>query len=54
VRASIGLGTTAADVDRLTDALNAIARHGPVARYRHSSAYDEYEPVEPVRPGGLD
>jgi selenocysteine lyase/cysteine desulfurase len=45
VRASLGLGTTEADVDRLTDALNDIARHGPRMRYEHVTARDEYEPA---------
>jgi len=46
VRASIGLGTTAADIDRLVGALHAIARRGPRARYVHVPEHDEYQPVE--------
>jgi selenocysteine lyase/cysteine desulfurase len=42
VRASIGIGTTEADVDRLVQALYAIAQRGPRARYEHSSEHDEY------------
>jgi selenocysteine lyase/cysteine desulfurase len=45
VRASLGLGTTEADVARLTDALNDIASHGPRARYEHVTARDEYQPA---------
>ena len=44
VRASMGLGTTTADIDRLTDALQAIACSGPRWRYRHVTEHDEYEP----------
>ena len=45
VRASLGLGTTAADVDLLTGALEDIARNGPALRYEHLAGHDEYEPV---------
>jgi len=45
VRASLGLGTTEADVDRLTAALDDIARHGPAMRYDHLTERDEYLPV---------
>jgi selenocysteine lyase/cysteine desulfurase len=45
VRASIGLGTTPEDVDRLVRALHDIARHGPQARYEHVPEHDEYRPV---------
>ena len=45
VRASIGLGTTEHDVDRLVGALQAIARHGPAMRYEHVPEHDEYRPV---------
>jgi selenocysteine lyase/cysteine desulfurase len=48
VRASIGIGTTAADIDRLVQALYAIAQRGPRARYAHSSEHDEYQPL-PLR-----
>jgi hypothetical protein len=51
VRASLGLGTTPADLDRLTDALHDIARNGPATRYRYVSADDEYQPADPVRAG---
>src|SRR5215210_3598958 len=45
VRASIGLGTTPADIDRLIGALQELAVTGPRWRYRHVSELDEYEPV---------
>jgi selenocysteine lyase/cysteine desulfurase len=45
VRASIGLGTTPGDIDRLTRALREIAGSGPSWRYRHVTEHDEYEPV---------
>ncbi len=47
VRASIGLGTTPGDVDRLVEALREIALSGPRARYQHVAGLDEYHP-EPV------
>jgi selenocysteine lyase/cysteine desulfurase len=52
VRASIGLGTTPADIDRLTGALQELAVVGPRWRYRHVAEHDEYEPVSrtPVPP----
>jgi selenocysteine lyase/cysteine desulfurase len=46
VRASTGLGTTAADIDRLADALQAIVRSGPRWHYRHVTEFDEYEPSQ--------
>ena len=48
VRASIGLGTTPHDIDRLIDALRDIADTGPRSRYRYSDRLDEYHP-EPRR-----
>jgi selenocysteine lyase/cysteine desulfurase len=48
VRASLGLGNTAEDVDRLVSALHRIARHGPRFRYLHATEHDEYRP-EPGR-----
>ena len=45
VRASIGLGTTPEDIDRLTGALGELAAVGPRWRYRHVPEHDEYEPV---------
>jgi selenocysteine lyase/cysteine desulfurase len=44
VRASTGLGTTPADIDRLTGALRAIAGSGPRWSYRYVTEFDEYEP----------
>ena len=49
VRASLGLGTTEADVDRLIGALDDIARHGPAMRYHHVTERDEYQPVTIVQ-----
>ena len=45
VRASIGLGTTPGDIDRLIGALQELAAAGPRWRYRHVPERDEYEPV---------
>ena len=45
VRASIGIGTTADDVDRLVHALYAIAQAGPHAHYEHAADHDEYRPL---------
>ena len=45
VRASVGLGATAEDVDRLVAALREIAAHGPRARYAYAPEYDEYRPL---------
>jgi len=44
VRASVGLGSTVEDVDRLAEALRAIRRAGPSAAYAHDAAADEYQP----------
>ena len=44
VRASIGLGSTVEDVDRLAVALHAIRRGGPAAAYAHDADADEYQP----------
>ena len=49
VRASVGLGTTARDVDCLVDALDAIARSGPRWGYVRDGAHDEYRPAPDVR-----
>ena len=45
VRASIGLGTTPGDIDRLTAALAELAGTGPGWHYDHVPEHDEYEPV---------
>jgi len=42
VRASLGLASTRADVDRLSGALDSIARRGPGARYEFRPALDEF------------
>jgi selenocysteine lyase/cysteine desulfurase len=52
VRASIGLGTTGHDIDRLVDALREIAATGPRSRYLHEARRDEYQP-EPDRTPSL-
>jgi selenocysteine lyase/cysteine desulfurase len=44
VRASLGLGTTLADLDRLVGALRTLATDGPAARYHHVREHDEYQP----------
>jgi selenocysteine lyase/cysteine desulfurase len=44
VRASVGLGTTFDDVDRLIDALNEIAATGPRSRYARVAGLDEDRP----------
>jgi selenocysteine lyase/cysteine desulfurase len=45
VRASIGLPTTADDIDRLGEALTDLAAHGPRLTYRPLPAEEAYEPV---------
>ena len=45
VRASVGLGTTPGDINRLTRALHELGESGPRWRYRHIPEHDEYEPV---------
>ena len=45
VRASLGLGATAEDVDRLVGALREIAADGPRTRYHHVPEHDEYRPL---------
>jgi selenocysteine lyase/cysteine desulfurase len=47
VRASIGLGTTLEDIDRLADALTDIAAAGPRWQYAPVPEHDEYRPVRP-------
>jgi selenocysteine lyase/cysteine desulfurase len=47
VRASIGLGSSAADVDRLVAALSALRAHGPAWAY--AGAADGYAPVPDPR-----
>jgi selenocysteine lyase/cysteine desulfurase len=44
VRASIGLGTTVADIDRLVGALHEIERFGPRSEYAYDGEHDEYSP----------
>jgi selenocysteine lyase/cysteine desulfurase len=46
VRASLGLGATDADVDRLTAALADIAARGPRRRYEYVADHDEYRPAD--------
>ena len=42
MRASLGIGSTAADVDRLIAALTKLAAYGPRARYERMPERDEY------------
>jgi hypothetical protein len=42
VRTSLGIGSTATDVDRLIAALTEIAAYGPRARYERVPERDEY------------
>jgi selenocysteine lyase/cysteine desulfurase len=49
VRASVGLGTTPGDIDRLIAALREIAGSGPRWHYRHAVEHDEYEPLAAVQ-----
>jgi selenocysteine lyase/cysteine desulfurase len=44
VRASIGIGTTPDDIDRLIEGLHQIAARGPRSRYQHTADLDEYLP----------
>ena len=46
VRASVGLGTTAEDIDRLVAALHEIATYGPRFAYEHVPEHDEYQPAK--------
>ena len=49
VRASVGLGTTAEDIDRLAAALHEIAAYGPRSAYVHAPEHDEYRPAQTGR-----
>jgi hypothetical protein len=49
VRASAGLGTTAADCDRLTDAVTEIAAHGPRWTYRSTPDGTDCRPTPDSR-----
>ncbi|MEU6563964.1 aminotransferase class V-fold PLP-dependent enzyme [Nocardia nova] len=49
VRASVGLGTSVADVDRLIDALRRLVRDG--ARWNYTRADGQWSPVPETRPG---
>ncbi len=49
VRASLGLGATDDDVERLTGALADIAAHGPQRRYEYMAGHDEYRPAHDRR-----
>ena len=46
VRASLGLGSTVEDIDRLAGALHELAAYGPRSRYEHVPEHDEYRPAE--------
>jgi len=52
VRASLGLGTTAEEIDLLTSALAEIADDGPRGYYRHVPELGEYAPLSPLRARG--
>ena len=45
VRASLGCHNTAADIERLADALAAIVTSGPSARYRPAPEHETYDPI---------
>jgi hypothetical protein len=49
-RMSLGLGSTKADIDALTEALRAIATDGPRWTYKVNGITDEYEPEPDPRP----
>ncbi len=49
IRASIGLGTSAADVDRLVDAIATLVSHGPDWNYACTDG--QWNPVPETRPG---
>jgi selenocysteine lyase/cysteine desulfurase len=49
VRASLGLGTTPEEIDRLVGALQEIASHGPRVQYVHVPEHDEYQPAQAGR-----
>ncbi|MGI5218455.1 aminotransferase class V-fold PLP-dependent enzyme [Nocardia sp. CA-290969] len=49
VRASIGLGTTQEDIDRLLDAVAALVAHGP--RWNYVCAAGRWDPFPETRPG---
>ncbi len=49
VRASIGLGTSVADVDRLIDALDRLVRDG--ARWDYTRDAGQWSPLPETRPG---
>ena len=49
VRMSMGLGTTRADLDRLAEALRAIANHGPRWSYQKDDCDDVYTPTPDPR-----
>ncbi|MGW1737535.1 aminotransferase class V-fold PLP-dependent enzyme [Nocardia sp. NPDC001965] len=49
LRASIGLGTTAADIDRLLDAVRSLVACGP--RWEYARTEGRWDPVPETRPG---
>jgi len=52
VRASLGLGTTAEDVDRLVDAVGTLVRHG--TQWEYALVNGRYEPTPDPRPWPSD
>src|SRR5205085_678477 len=49
VRASVGLGTSIGDVDRLIEALHQLVRHG--ARWNYAHIEGQWSPLPETRPG---
>ncbi len=50
MRASLGLGSSAEDVDRLLFALAELGERGPRAHYEHDPLRDEYRPAAVLAP----
>ena len=48
----MGLGTTPADIDRLSSALRAVAGSGPCWSYRYVTEFDEYQADDTTGPMG--
>lgn len=50
LRASVGIASREADIDRLAEALEALVRHGPQAEYAYDEITAEYALVDDERP----